>query len=218
VDGAEVVVTTDSFREKSRRRTKGPFPVKDAGEVRQEKAGQPTATKAKLPQAEIRKPSIQEKLMEAREEPSSRTSKHWKAQKAALKEKFPDGWQPRKKLSPDALAGIRALHTQFPDQFPSNVLAEKFKVSPEAIRRILKSKWTPNEEQELERQERWFRRGKQVWSRWAQLGIKPPTKWRREGIVRDPIWNQKKGERQQKGPRRAVTADAHDGLFDRSEG
>ncbi|KAK3946420.1 hypothetical protein QBC46DRAFT_369745 [Diplogelasinospora grovesii] len=130
---------------------------------------------------------------EDNERPKPRVHKeNWQIQKAALKEKFPEGWQPRKKLSPDALAGIRALHEQFPEEYPTQVLAEKFEVSAEAIRRILKSKWTPSPEEEIERQERWFNRGKQVWSRWAELGKKPPRKWRKEGIVRKPFWNEKR--------------------------
>lgn len=113
----------------------------------------------------------------------------WKAQKAALKEKFPEGWRPRKRLSPDALAGIRALNAQFPDVYTTAALAEKFEVSPEVIRRILRSKWQPSAEEEESRQERWFRRGKNVWEQKAALGIKPPQKWRREGIARDPTYH-----------------------------
>ncbi|KAI1097699.1 hypothetical protein F4804DRAFT_326744 [Jackrogersella minutella] len=122
---------------------------------------------------------------------------HWRIQKEALKEKFPEGWRPIKRLSPDALEGIRALHSQFPGEFPTHVLAQKFEVSPEVIRRILKSKWRPNSEEEIERQERWFNRGKSVWAKKAELGVKPPRRWRNEGIVRDPIWNQRKGPRTQ---------------------
>ena len=106
----------------------------------------------------------------------------WQLQKQALKEKFPDGWKPRKKLSPDALDGIRALHQQFPDVYTTEVLARRFEVSAEAVRRILKSKWQPSPEEEEDRQERWFSRGKQIWSRWAELGKKPPSRWRREDI------------------------------------
>jgi hypothetical protein len=106
----------------------------------------------------------------------------WQIQKSALKEKFKEGWSPRKRLSPDALAGIRAIHAEFPEQYTTSVLAEKFEVSPEAIRRILKSKWSPNEEEELDRQRRWFSRGKKVWGRYAELGLKPPARWRRLGI------------------------------------
>ncbi|KAK4152760.1 hypothetical protein C8A00DRAFT_15965 [Chaetomidium leptoderma] len=117
----------------------------------------------------------------------------WMSQKDALTKKFPDGWNPRKKLSPDALVGIRMLHQQFPQEYTTEVLAQKFEVSAEAIRRILKSKWAPDPEKESERQERWFNRGKQVWSHWAAIGKKPPRKWRAEGIVRDPIWNKPRG-------------------------
>ena len=118
----------------------------------------------------------------------------WQIQKAVLKSKFPEGWNPRKRLSPDALAGIRALQQQFPEEYTTEVLAQKFEVSPEAIRRILKSKWMPSPEEEINRQERWFGRGKKVWERWAALGKKPPNRWRREGVVRDPSWNEKGGD------------------------
>ncbi|EEU44184.1 uncharacterized protein NECHADRAFT_26980, partial [Fusarium vanettenii 77-13-4] len=121
-------------------------------------------------------------------EPQSKADM-WKAQKAALKEKFPEGWRPRKRLSPDALAGIRALNAQFPDVYTTAALATKFEVSPEVIRRILRSKWQPTIKEEESRQERWFRRGKDVWETKAALGIKPPQKWRREGVARDPSYH-----------------------------
>lgn len=111
----------------------------------------------------------------------------WMKQKATIKEKFPEGWAPLKKLSPDAMAGIRALHAQAPDRMTTDVLANEFKVSPEAIRRILKSKWTPSPEEESEREARWFKRGTQVWTRWSEMGIKPPKKWREQGVPR-PEW------------------------------
>ncbi|KAF4452045.1 Required for respiratory growth protein 9, mitochondrial [Fusarium austroafricanum] len=119
---------------------------------------------------------------------------YWKTQKAALKEKFPEGWRPRKCLSPDALTGIRALNAQFPDVYTTEALANKFEVSAEAIRRILKSKWQANPEEEEKRTARWFRRGKDVWEQKAALGIKPPQKWRREGITRDPTYHAWKKE------------------------
>jgi hypothetical protein len=102
----------------------------------------------------------------------------WQVQKAALKEKFRDGWNPRKRLSPDALAGIRAIHAQYPEQYTTSALAEKFEVSPEAIRRILKGRWTPREDEEPRRRERWFSRGQKIWSRYSELGLKPPARWR----------------------------------------
>ncbi|GKT47027.1 respiration factor 2 [Colletotrichum spaethianum] len=114
----------------------------------------------------------------------------WQIQKEALKKKFPDGWKPRKRLSPDAIAGIKALHAQFPEEYTLRTLADKFELSPEAVRRILKSKWQASPEEEEERQERWFRRGVNVWSRYAELGMKPPSKWRREGVTRDPSYHE----------------------------
>ncbi|KAF4483614.1 Required for respiratory growth 9, mitochondrial [Fusarium agapanthi] len=119
---------------------------------------------------------------------------YWKIQKAALKEKFPEGWRPRKRLSPDALAGIRALNAQFPDVYTTEALSNKFEVSPEAIRRILRSKWQADPDEEEKRNARWFRRGKEVWEQKAALGIKPPQKWRREGITRDPSYHDWKKE------------------------
>lgn len=112
----------------------------------------------------------------------------WKVQKQALQDKFPEGWQPRKRLSPDALEGIRALHRQFPDVYTTPALAKHFMVSAEAVRRILKSRWQPQPEEEEDRQDRWFKRGKQVWTRWAALGRKPPKRWQAEGIRRDASW------------------------------
>ena len=117
----------------------------------------------------------------------ARSAEPWQVQKRALQSKFPEGWNPRKKLSPDALEGIRALHRQFPETYTTATLARHFQVSPEAIRRILKSSWQASPEVEEDRQARWFGRGKQVWSRWAELGRKPPKRWQAEGIRRDPM-------------------------------
>ncbi|OAA70589.1 Neugrin-related protein [Cordyceps fumosorosea ARSEF 2679] len=116
----------------------------------------------------------------------------WMIQKAAMKAKFPDGWRPHKRLSPDALAGIRALNAQFPDVYTTQTLADKFAVSPEAIRRILKSKWTPSAREDEDRQQRWHRRGINVWERKAELGIKPPKRWRDEGVAREPAYHDRK--------------------------
>ncbi|KKA26260.1 hypothetical protein TD95_000015 [Thielaviopsis punctulata] len=121
----------------------------------------------------------------------------WLVQKEALRAKFPEGWRPSKRLSPDAMAGIRALHAQFPAEYTTAKLASKFQVSPEAIRRILRSRWAPSPEEEAERQARWFRRGMAVWERYAELGLKPPRKWREEGVGRE-VWNQRKAVQERK--------------------
>jgi hypothetical protein len=118
----------------------------------------------------------------------------WMVYKEKLKEKFPEGYQPLKRLSPDAIAGIRALHAQMPERYTSWALSQEFKVSPEAIRRILKSKWTPDSEEESDRAKRWFKRGERVWSRYSQLGVKPPKKWREAGVAK-PEWILRKREK-----------------------
>ncbi|MCJ1259806.1 Required for respiratory growth protein 9 mitochondrial [Lignoscripta atroalba] len=112
-----------------------------------------------------------------------RQREHWQVQKNALTEKFgSQGWNPRKRLSPDALEGIRALHAQYPTKYTTPTLADQFKVSPEAIRRILKSKWRPDDEEAADRRQRWDRRGEGIWSQMVEIGIKPPKKWREMGV------------------------------------
>ncbi|KAJ5281817.1 Required for respiratory growth protein 9 [Penicillium angulare] len=100
----------------------------------------------------------------------------WQIQKQALSQKFPAGWNPSKKLSPDALDGIRQLHASAPEQFTTAVLAEEFKISPESIRRILKSKWRPSGEEVESRRKRWEKRHERIWSHMAELGLRPMTK------------------------------------------
>ncbi|KLU89685.1 hypothetical protein MAPG_08655 [Magnaporthiopsis poae ATCC 64411] len=114
---------------------------------------------------------------------ANRKAEPWQIQKEALKKKFGDeGWNPRKRLSPDAISGIRALHAEFPATFTTEWLANKFKVSPEMIRRILKSKWRPTPEEEEDRERRWFNRGKKIWERNAELGMRVPRSWRNVGV------------------------------------
>ncbi|KAF1963040.1 hypothetical protein CC80DRAFT_376633, partial [Byssothecium circinans] len=110
---------------------------------------------------------------------------HWLIYKEAMKEKLAgESWNPRKKLSPDTMEGIRHLHQTQPERFTTQVLADHFKVSSEAIRRILKSKWRPSDEEQEDRMRRWDKRGEKIWSNLVELGIKPPKKWREMGVGR----------------------------------
>ncbi|KAL1901417.1 Required for respiratory growth protein 9 mitochondrial [Sporothrix stenoceras] len=149
------------------------------------KGDKPKGDKSKA-KADTSSTSAAAAAAKAKAKPLPENAEPWQIQKHALREKFPEGWNPRKKLSPDALEGIRALNRQFPQVYTTAALAGHFQVSPEAIRRILKSKWQSKPEEEEDRQERWFQRGKQVWSRWAELGRKPPKRWQAEGILREP--------------------------------
>ena len=118
--------------------------------------------------------------------PLSTYKEPWQVQKAALKDKFVEGWNPRKKLSPDTMEGIRALHAQYPDRYTTPVLAEQFAVSPEAIRRILKSKWRSNLEPEKAAaiKERWARRHDRIWDIKSEIGLRPKRKGAKE--IEDP--------------------------------
>ena len=75
-----------------------------------------------------------------------KTRDSYRKHRTTLKEKFPEGWNPPRKISREAMDGLRALHGHDPHTFSTPVLAEKFKISPEAVRRILKSKWSPSRE------------------------------------------------------------------------
>ncbi|KAK5452303.1 Required for respiratory growth protein 9 mitochondrial [Exophiala xenobiotica] len=110
-------------------------------------------------------------------EPKKQKSEPWQTQKDALKKKFGDaGWNPRKKLSPDTMEGIRALHGEDPERYSTPQLAEHFKVSPEAVRRILKSKWRPTEKEMEKRRERWAKRHDRIWDQQSELGLRPKRK------------------------------------------
>lgn len=78
------------------------------------------------------------------------TPEQYRVHRQALKEKHPEGWLPPRKLSREAMDGLRALHHHDPKTFSTPVLANKFRISPEAVRRILKSKWAPSREREME--------------------------------------------------------------------
>ena len=58
--------------------------------------------------------------------------------------------------------GLRVLHTHDPETFSTPLLAERFRVSPEAVRRILRSKWEPSPEQRARLLRRELRE-KQAW-------------------------------------------------------
>jgi hypothetical protein len=115
------------------------------------------------------------------------------------------------------MEGIRHLHSTQPDKFTTPVLAEHFKVSPEAIRRILKSKWRPSDEEYEARMERWNKRGERIWSNLVEMGIKPPKKWREMGVGRAengemPRW--KSRNRNQVGIRDSVNDNFKDYMPD----
>ncbi|RDB29734.1 Required for respiratory growth protein 9, mitochondrial [Hypsizygus marmoreus] len=89
-----------------------------------------------------------------RRPPDKPTPSEFKTHREAIRKNFPEGWAPPRKLSREAMEGVRQMHRFDPEKFSTPVLAEKFKVSPEAVRRILKSKWEPPREKRLKIAER----------------------------------------------------------------
>ena len=111
----------------------------------------------------------------------------WQLQKAAIKDKLGEQhWNPRKRISPDAIAGVRSLHASDRGVYSTERLADYFQISPDAVRRILKSKWQPREEEAVQRRERWERRGERKWAELASQGVRPPRKWRERGVGKAP--------------------------------
>ncbi|KAJ9124792.1 hypothetical protein QFC24_003161 [Naganishia onofrii] len=53
----------------------------------------------------------------------------------------PNRWEPTKRISLPAMAGLRDLHASDPARFTGQVLAEKFGISREAVGRILRSRF-----------------------------------------------------------------------------
>lgn len=143
--------------------------------------------------------------VEARERERKKNMEPWQSYKATLDKKFGDqGWQPRKRLSPDSLEGIRALHTSDPGTYTTPLLAQHFEISPESIRRILKSKWQPSEDERVKRSERWEKRGLRKWEEMAEQGQKPPKRWRAMGVKNPNLERKKKWEVRSVGEEGAV--------------
>ncbi|KAK8165463.1 hypothetical protein IWX90DRAFT_165130 [Phyllosticta citrichinensis] len=112
---------------------------------------------------------------------------YWRIQKEALEKKFEGAsWRPAKRVSPDAVLGIRELHKSDPTAFNIEILSDRFKISKEAVRRILKSKFQPSDEEMTDKRKRWEKRGENVWKKLSDTGVRPPKKWREMGVSHGP--------------------------------
>ncbi|KAI3406098.2 RRG9 [Candida oxycetoniae] len=80
---------------------------------------------------------------------------HWVKRTLTQKSKY-QSWNPQRKLSRQEMINLRELKETFP-HYKTIDLAQFFHISPEAVRRILKSTWVPNDRDEdrlFERRER----------------------------------------------------------------
>ncbi|KAG8768682.1 Required for respiratory growth protein 9 mitochondrial [Ceratobasidium sp. 428] len=100
--------------------------------------GEPRNTRSAEPQAHPPRPSRR----------PGPTPPDYLAHKARIKKLYPEGWSPPRTISREAMDVLRDMHARDPVQFRTPVLAAKFKISPEAVSRILKSKWRPSPERE----------------------------------------------------------------------
>lgn len=103
-----------------------------------------------------------------------KTLPQWKRQMFALKEKFSQGWDPKRKLSRDEMDRLREIKAGEPS-ISLNELSERFRISPEAVRRIVKSRWRPNKEESAKVQQRWLRRGERLGSWSSSMGQSSST-------------------------------------------
>ncbi|KAG6811404.1 hypothetical protein H0H92_007597 [Tricholoma furcatifolium] len=119
-----------------------------------------------------------------RRPPTKPTALEHKAHKETIKKNFPTGWAPPRKLSREAMEGVRQMHRLDPGKFNTPFLAEKFKISPEAVRRILKSRWEPPREKRLKLAER-EREAKREYRSLSRLRERMETRAVHESLARD---------------------------------
>ncbi|KAK9464182.1 uncharacterized protein V1516DRAFT_613901, partial [Lipomyces oligophaga] len=79
-------------------------------------------------------------------------------------------WTPRKRISPEARMLLRAIKADNPDLKASHI-SKYFGISHEAVRRILRTKWTgvtPEEQDKI--QSRWENRKWDLLKAWSKTG------------------------------------------------
>ncbi|KAL3229520.1 Required for respiratory growth protein 9, mitochondrial [Nakaseomyces bracarensis] len=103
------------------------------------------------------------KVIERGKSPVNATdAPEWKKQIIGVKKAIGNQrWSPSKRLSREEIESLRLLKRTFPN-ISTRELSEKFKVSPEAIRRILKSNWEPTDDEWDNMQKRWKNRGERI--------------------------------------------------------
>lgn len=86
----------------------------------------------------------------------------WRKHKETVRSRLGGAtWNPPKKLSREQMDAVRMLKASVRGISASD-LAERFRVSPEAIRRILRSRWRPSDREQDDIQDRWHRRGERI--------------------------------------------------------
>ncbi|RPB28066.1 hypothetical protein L211DRAFT_834068 [Terfezia boudieri ATCC MYA-4762] len=94
---------------------------------------------------------------------NSKSHPSWIVQKAALQKKFKNTpWQARKRISPGTVSLIKAINAEAPHVLKAQEVSAKFKISPEAARRILGSKRVMSDEEKERKAIKWLERGEMI--------------------------------------------------------
>ena len=126
------------------------------------------------------KPTPESILRNPRDYPS------WAVQKAALQAKFKGTpWQARKRISPGMVTLLKAINAEAPHVLKAQQIAAKFKISPEAARRILGSKRVMSDEEKERKMMKWIERGRRIRS----ANIESGEIWTKE--KRKKVWEVK---------------------------
>lgn len=119
----------------------------------------------------LRLPLVSEALQRPAKVPkhwrSATSLEPWKRQMFALKERFPQGWDPKRRLSRDEMEDLRQRKRAHPE-LNNSQLGDMYRVSPEAVRRVLRSTWAPKGDAAQRVQKRWKRRGERLGAKPAQ--------------------------------------------------
>ncbi|KAK6463539.1 hypothetical protein DFJ63DRAFT_312848 [Scheffersomyces coipomensis] len=102
----------------------------------------------------------QDKKSRFKEQSEPREKPLWEKRNESLKARYPI-WNPTKKLSRSVMEDIKTLKDKIP-HLKTIDLANHFQISPESIRRILRSKWVPTEQEQKSIMERHQRRKENV--------------------------------------------------------
>ncbi|BGP16162.1 Required for respiratory growth protein 9 mitochondrial [Rhodosporidiobolus nylandii] len=88
----------------------------------------------------------------AERDKNGKPAPEWLKHRQTLQKQFPTGWAPPKRISREAMDLIRSLHGSDPERYSTPVLSARFKISPEAVRRVLRSKFEHTVEEKARRE------------------------------------------------------------------
>ncbi|RKP33579.1 hypothetical protein BJ085DRAFT_21343 [Dimargaris cristalligena] len=109
--------------------------------------------------------------------PAGKAGEGWRIRKQEQKASLEDGkWAPKKRVARSTMERIRFLAINMPDTFDIPRLSYEFKISFEAVRRILRSNFNPSPEVIQTQESKRLALRKEYWSATQEANQpKPPT-------------------------------------------